>query len=236
MAVGDYSRTPTHGAGRNYPVRPRCGCTVRTGETRPTPHTPINTMTSNVDKFRSLCLAALMVLSVVAGAVALSGSAAGASSASIVSLTNAADDNGNDVPDVDGGTTAQHTLTYNIDDISADGDTDTISVTIPAGSYASLDNLTVTDRATGDEIQVTGSPAVSNDGRTATFDIAPDTGDADPLTEECLCGDIMAGTADPDDCELFGEECTPDDPVGACMVSSEGPCKIWLEYGGQPDI
>jgi len=68
------------------------------------------------------------------------------------------------------------------------------------------------------------------------FDIAPDSGEADPLSEQCLCGDIMAGTADPDDCELFGEECTPEDPVGACMVSSEGPCKIWLEYGGQPDI
>ena len=68
------------------------------------------------------------------------------------------------------------------------------------------------------------------------FDIDPDVGDADPLTEECLCGDIMAGTADPDDCALFGEECTPGSPVGACMVSSEGPCKIWLEYGGTPDL
>jgi hydrogenase expression/formation protein HypD len=68
------------------------------------------------------------------------------------------------------------------------------------------------------------------------FDTDPDVGDGDPLTEQCLCGDIMAGTADPDDCALFGEECTPDNPVGACMVSSEGPCKIWLEYGGHPDI
>ncbi len=68
------------------------------------------------------------------------------------------------------------------------------------------------------------------------FDIDPESNNVDPLTEECLCGDIMAGTADPDDCELFGEECTPGNPVGACMVSSEGPCKIWLEYGGHPDI
>ncbi|MCU4716734.1 hydrogenase formation protein HypD [Halapricum hydrolyticum] len=68
------------------------------------------------------------------------------------------------------------------------------------------------------------------------FDIDVDTTSSNPLTEECLCGDIMAGKADPDECELFGEECTPQDPVGACMVSSEGPCKIWLEYGGQPDI
>ncbi|QSG05777.1 hydrogenase formation protein HypD [Halapricum desulfuricans] len=68
------------------------------------------------------------------------------------------------------------------------------------------------------------------------FDIDVDTASSNPLTEECLCGEIMAGKADPDDCDLFGEECTPQDPVGACMVSSEGPCKIWLEYGGQPDI
>ena len=68
------------------------------------------------------------------------------------------------------------------------------------------------------------------------FDVEPATGDADPLTEQCLCGDIMAGTADPDDCDLFGDDCTPGNPVGACMVSSEGPCKIWLEYGGHPDI
>lgn len=68
------------------------------------------------------------------------------------------------------------------------------------------------------------------------FDIDPDVGEADPLTEQCICGDIMAGTADPDDCELYGEECTPSNPVGACMVSSEGTCKIWLEYGGRPDL
>ncbi len=68
------------------------------------------------------------------------------------------------------------------------------------------------------------------------FDIDPDVGTADPLTAECRCGDIMAGTADPDDCALFGEECGPQTPVGACMVSSEGPCKIWLEYGGKPDL
>ena len=68
------------------------------------------------------------------------------------------------------------------------------------------------------------------------FEIDPVEGGGDPLTEQCLCGDIMAGTASPDDCELFGEECTPSNPVGACMVSDEGTCKIHLEYGGQPDL
>lgn len=59
---------------------------------------------------------------------------------------------------------------------------------------------------------------------------------ASRLADDCICGDIMSGKAEPTDCEMFGEECTPDDPVGACMVSSEGTCKIWHEYGGHPDI
>jgi hydrogenase expression/formation protein HypD len=52
------------------------------------------------------------------------------------------------------------------------------------------------------------------------------------LTQECICGNIMAGIAGPYDCRLFAKECTPQNPVGACMVSSEGTCKIWHEYGG----
>lgn len=54
--------------------------------------------------------------------------------------------------------------------------------------------------------------------------------------EQCLCGDIMAGLAKPTDCPLYGEACTPENPVGACMVSSEGTCKIWHLYGGRPDL
>jgi hydrogenase expression/formation protein HypD len=53
-----------------------------------------------------------------------------------------------------------------------------------------------------------------------------------PLAHLCICGDIMAGIASPDRCSLFGKECVPDSPVGACMVSTEGTCRIWHEYGG----
>lgn len=56
------------------------------------------------------------------------------------------------------------------------------------------------------------------------------------LSQQCRCGDIMAGIASPHDCKLFGRECTPDAPVGACMVSSEGACRIWQQYGGHPDL
>jgi hydrogenase expression/formation protein HypD len=57
-----------------------------------------------------------------------------------------------------------------------------------------------------------------------------------PLSSQCLCGDIMAGIASPSDCRLFGRECLPHAPVGACMVSSEGTCRIWHQYGGHPDL
>jgi hydrogenase expression/formation protein HypD len=56
------------------------------------------------------------------------------------------------------------------------------------------------------------------------------------LARRCICGEIMAGLKQPSDCQLFGRECLPDSPVGACMVSSEGSCKIWYTYGGMPDL
>jgi hydrogenase expression/formation protein HypD len=59
---------------------------------------------------------------------------------------------------------------------------------------------------------------------------------APALTQLCVCGDIMAGIAAPSDCSLFGKQCVPDSPVGACMVSSEGTCKIWHQYGGVPQL
>ena len=56
------------------------------------------------------------------------------------------------------------------------------------------------------------------------------------LASQCICGDIMAGVSSPHQCALFGKECLPESPVGACMVSSEGTCKIWHQYGGHPDL
>ncbi|MBI4519847.1 MAG: hydrogenase formation protein HypD [Gemmatimonadetes bacterium] len=56
------------------------------------------------------------------------------------------------------------------------------------------------------------------------------------LAQLCICGDIMAGIRSPKDCALFGRACVPESPVGACMVSSEGTCRIWHQYGGHPDL
>ncbi len=46
----------------------------------------------------------------------------------------------------------------------------------------------------------------------------------------CLCGEILKGLKKPSDCALFGKACTPLNPVGACMVSSEGACAAFYRY------
>jgi len=46
----------------------------------------------------------------------------------------------------------------------------------------------------------------------------------------CLCGDILRGVKWPSDCRLFGQVCTPEHPVGPCMVSSEGSCAAYYQY------
>ncbi len=46
----------------------------------------------------------------------------------------------------------------------------------------------------------------------------------------CICDRVLRGIAQPSDCKLFGKVCTPRTPVGPCMVSHEGACKIWHLY------
>lgn len=47
----------------------------------------------------------------------------------------------------------------------------------------------------------------------------------------CICGDILRGVKSPTDCPLYGKVCTPQSPVGPCMVSSEGSCSASYLYG-----
>ena len=49
---------------------------------------------------------------------------------------------------------------------------------------------------------------------------------------ECICGDILKGKKIPPACKLFGKACTPENPIGPCMVSSEGSCAAYYKYGG----
>ena len=48
----------------------------------------------------------------------------------------------------------------------------------------------------------------------------------------CICSEILLGKKLPNKCELFGKSCTPEHPIGPCMVSSEGSCSIFHKYKG----
>ncbi len=49
--------------------------------------------------------------------------------------------------------------------------------------------------------------------------------------KSCLCPDVLRGLARPTDCKLFANGCTPDNPIGSCMVSSEGACAAYFTFG-----
>jgi hydrogenase expression/formation protein HypD len=49
----------------------------------------------------------------------------------------------------------------------------------------------------------------------------------------CICGEILKGIKTPHQCKLFANTCTPANPVGACMVSTEGACQTWYTYEGK---
>jgi hydrogenase expression/formation protein HypD len=52
-----------------------------------------------------------------------------------------------------------------------------------------------------------------------------------PDNKACECGAILRGIRRPSDCRVFGTVCTPENPIGACMVSSEGACAAHYAYG-----
>jgi len=52
------------------------------------------------------------------------------------------------------------------------------------------------------------------------------------LQKYCKCEEVLKGSFEPNDCPLFGGNCTPEKPVGPCMVSSEGACAAYFKYGG----
>ncbi len=54
------------------------------------------------------------------------------------------------------------------------------------------------------------------------------------LPSECLVGDVLRGVLRPSDCPAFGTRCTPEHPLGATMVSSEGACAAYHRYRSTP--
>ncbi|MBP7249750.1 MAG: hydrogenase formation protein HypD, partial [Selenomonas sp.] len=73
------------------------------------------------------------------------------------------------------------------------------------------------------------APAYAEFDARRRYTIPPQEGRTNPA---CRCGDILRGACTPADCPLYGRTCTPEHPVGACMVSREGTCAAWYQYRG----
>ena len=52
---------------------------------------------------------------------------------------------------------------------------------------------------------------------------------ADP--KACQCGEVLKGVIKPCECKVFGTACTPERPIGTCMVSPEGACAAYYNFG-----
>lgn len=72
-------------------------------------------------------------------------------------------------------------------------------------------------------------PAYAAFDARSKFSLPNLTGHSNPA---CRCGDILQGKCTPAECPLFDKLCTPEHPIGACMVSHEGACSAYHQYGG----
>ncbi|MDQ7010560.1 MAG: hypothetical protein Q9M29_01940, partial [Mariprofundaceae bacterium] len=57
---------------------------------------------------------------------------------------------------------------------------------------------------------------------------------ADP--KSCQCGEVIKGVIRPWECKVFGTACNPETPMGALMVSSEGACAAYYNFGNLPEL
>lgn len=62
---------------------------------------------------------------------------------------------------------------------------------------------------------------------TRRFDLQDGPGEEDSA---CRCGEVLRGVISPPECALYGSACSPDTPIGPCMVSSEGTCSSWYQF------
>ena len=71
-------------------------------------------------------------------------------------------------------------------------------------------------------------PAFADFDAELRFDV-PGVRVADP--KACQCGEVLKGVIKPWECKVFGTACTPERPIGTCMVSSEGACAAYYNFG-----
>lgn len=72
------------------------------------------------------------------------------------------------------------------------------------------------------------APGLADWDAEVRFDV-PGLRVADP--KACQCGEVLKGALRPWECKVFGTACTPESPIGTCMVSSEGACAAYYNYG-----
>ena len=72
------------------------------------------------------------------------------------------------------------------------------------------------------------APAYADFDAELRFDV-PGIRVADP--KACQCGEVLKGVIKPWECKVFGTACTPERPIGTCMVSSEGACAAYYNFG-----
>ena len=77
------------------------------------------------------------------------------------------------------------------------------------------------------------SPAYAQHDARMRFEIQPNLA-APPHERGCRCGDVLRAIIEPPQCTLFAKACTPERPLGPCMVSAEGSCAAFYRYGGEP--
>ena len=88
-------------------------------------------------------------------------------------------------------------------------------------------------RVAGPRVHLPERPAAARRVRRATTPSAtthiPNVRVADP--KACQCGEVLKGVIKPWECKVFGTACTPETPIGTCMVSSEGACAAYYNFG-----
>ena len=79
-------------------------------------------------------------------------------------------------------------------------------------------------------------PYLERDARLRLAHLAAEEEAAEPggMPGACACAEVILGRRYPDRCPLYGRPCTPATPVGPCMVSAEGACRIWWAAGARP--
>lgn len=77
-------------------------------------------------------------------------------------------------------------------------------------------------------------PAYSKFDIESTVPVTINLPEDNPAEERgCICGEILRGRRRPPECPLYRRVCTPENPIGACMVSSEGTCAAYYKYSGE---